>query len=123
MGKRVLMVTEALARGGAERQMLALARGLLDRGFHVDVMELFGVVDGQASFEEEFRALGIEPRRALDMLPQAGDHDLVRDVCRTLAPYEAILPTQWDRIVAGLCARIGGRAPEVVHCWSDLANV
>jgi hypothetical protein len=59
--KRMLMVTESLARGGAERQMLALTQGLLDRGYAVEILELIGVVPGQANFIDEFRALGVEP--------------------------------------------------------------
>ena len=65
---RILMVTEALARGGAERQMLALTHGMLNRSYAVEVLELIGVVPGQAHFIDEFRDLGIEPQLASDVL-------------------------------------------------------
>ena len=46
------MVVESLARGGAERQMFALADGLHKRGYRLHVFELTGVVEGQAGFRE-----------------------------------------------------------------------
>ncbi len=58
------MVVESLARGGAERQMLALAAGLLERGYKVHVFELIGLVAGQAGFAEEFAGIGVKLWRA-----------------------------------------------------------
>lgn len=123
MTKRVLMVTEGLARGGAERQMLALVSGLLDRGFQVQILEIFGVVAGQASFDEEFRALRILPASSLDIDRDPGDRRLARAISASLEPYAAILPAEREIMIAGLCAAVRKFDPDVVHCWSDLASV
>lgn len=56
------MVTEALARGGAERQMIALAHGLRQRGYDVQVFELIGTVPGQPSFASEFSKMNMRLR-------------------------------------------------------------
>ena len=123
MAKRILMVTEALARGGAERQMLALVSGLLDRGFQVQILEIIGVVPGQASFEEEFRALGVPPIRSLDIDRDPYDEGVACEISASLEPHAAILPASRESMVAGFCAAIRRFAPEVIHCWSDLANI
>ena len=69
--KRVLMVVESLARGGAERQMFALADGLLRRGYKLHVFELIGLVADQAGFVEEFARIGVRSRRAGDFFGPA----------------------------------------------------
>ena len=40
------MVTSALARGGSERQMFATVRGLVERGYTVEIFELASVAPG-----------------------------------------------------------------------------
>ena len=57
--KRVLMVISVLARGGCERQLYATTRGLLDRGYEIEIFTLAYVPPQEASLESEFRALGI----------------------------------------------------------------
>jgi hypothetical protein len=39
--------------------MLALSGGLRERGYSIEILELTGVVPGQASFADEFREQGI----------------------------------------------------------------
>lgn len=121
--KRVLMVIESVARGGAERQMLALTQGLLDRGYAVEVLELTGVVPGQASFIDEFRALGLEPRRASDVLYSEQDQRDGYAVSGELRPYADFLPARLGAICSALAAIMTRFRPRVVYCWSDLASV
>src|SRR3954470_6282155 len=61
--KSVLMVTGALARGGAERQMLHLAHGLLLAGYDVQLYELQDLAPGQPGFHAEMGALGVTSYR------------------------------------------------------------
>jgi glycosyltransferase involved in cell wall biosynthesis len=121
--KRVLMVIESVARGGAERQMLALTQGLLDRGYAVEVLELTGVVPGQASFIDEFRALRLEPKRASDVSCSEQDQRDGYAVSGELQPYADILPARLGAICSALVAVITRFRPRVVYCWSDLASV
>jgi len=121
--KRMLMVTESLARGGAERQMLALTQGLLDRGYAVEILELIGVVPGQANFIDEFRALGIEPQRASAVMRSEQDELDGLAISHELQPYTDILPERLDTICAGLAAAITRFQPSAVYGWSDLANL
>jgi len=120
---RILMVTESLARGGAERQMLALSEGLCGRGYVVEVLELIGTVPGQASFADEFRERGIERRRAYEVQPTEEDRRIGRAVCMELLAYRDILPERLGTICVSLAAVITGFRPHVVYCWSDLANL
>jgi glycosyltransferase involved in cell wall biosynthesis len=121
--KRVLMVTEALARGGAERQTLALTEGLLKRGYRVEIVELFGVVPGQYHFIDEFRALGITPRRAVDVPCALDDRGDALAIADRLQPYAAILPEGVKAICAGLTAVMARFRPDLVYCLSDLASL
>src|SRR5262249_58173704 len=57
--KRVLMIAPVLARGGAERQILATADGLLRRGYEVEIF-YFNSVAGEPDFIDEFSQLGIK---------------------------------------------------------------
>jgi glycosyltransferase involved in cell wall biosynthesis len=120
--KRVLMVTEALARGGAERQMLALTQGLLSRDYRVEVLELIGVVPGQASFIDEFRVLGLEPKHVAYMRRSAEDERAGAAVAAELQPYAEILPDNASSICSALAAIMSRFQPGIVYCWSDLAN-
>ena len=51
--KRVLVVTPGLARGGEERQILATADGLLQRGYEVEVFYVTHLA-GEPNFIDEF---------------------------------------------------------------------
>lgn len=56
---RVLMVAPGLARGGAERQIVATAEGLLQRRYEVEIF-YFADVDSEPDFISELSQLGIE---------------------------------------------------------------
>jgi glycosyltransferase involved in cell wall biosynthesis len=118
---RILMVTEALARGGAERQMIALIDGLLLEGYEVEVLELQGVVADQPSFQDELALLGVKSRRAAEIaLPIDGGLGSDAD---GLEPFASVLPPDIATICTALAAAIEEFRPRVVHCWSDLANL
>jgi glycosyltransferase involved in cell wall biosynthesis len=116
---RVLMVTEALARGGAERQMFALTQGLIERGFEVRIFELIGTVPGQARFADEFTDIGVRIYKAHPVGTTPADDSLVEH----LAPYAAILPGHGAEVFRSLRTAIVNFAPDVVEGWSECANV
>lgn len=120
--KRVLMVTGALARGGAERQMFALTYGLLQQGFHVQVLELIGVAGDQASFAEEFTNIGVRLRHADEFSAAAGD---VIDsfVLAGLQPFVSLLPANCASLCRALMLAIEDFRPSSVYCWSDFSNL
>jgi glycosyltransferase involved in cell wall biosynthesis len=118
--KSVLMVTGALARGGAERQMIASANGLLREGYEVEVLELQGTVPGQSTFKDEMAALGVPLHHASEFPPVRPDaaYDTLR-----LDAFASILPGSAAAIAGQLAQAIRTLRPSVVHCWSDLSNV
>jgi hypothetical protein len=120
--KNILMVTEALARGGAERQMLALTHGLLQRGYDVQVFELSGTAPGQPSFASEFGKMGIRLRS-----PSEFSCSDKRDVANTqlcdLQPFAPLLPANGASVCRALLRVIQEFGPSIVNCWSDLSNL
>lgn len=120
--RRILMVTEALARGGAERQMLALTRGLRDRGLAVGVVELLGTVPGQANFNDEFAAHGIVPR-CVTQFPCSEPAEHAGSAIGKLREFARILPRRWEEIAARLAIVMQQFEPTAIYCWSDAANL
>ena len=120
--KRVLMVTPGLVRGGAERQILATADGLLQRGYEV---EIFYFVDlaGEPDFIDEFSQLGIKCHHPSEFGDSIFAGDGVKDI-HDLRQF-AQLVDHLDIVPLGraLARAIREFRPEIVHCWSDLANV
>jgi len=116
------MVTGAIARGGSERQMIALTNGLLGLGYAVEVCELIGVVAGQSSFADECDRIGVTVRRPGECVA-AGDHLCDSAAGADLQPYSLLLPTNIANICRALMLAIRQFRPSVVHCWSDLSNL
>jgi glycosyltransferase involved in cell wall biosynthesis len=117
--KHVLMVTSSLARGGCERQILATANGLVREGYRIEVFCLAPPVP-EPNFMEEFSQLGITCRHVADSIPHVNGGQNVQSLTKF-----AQLVDHLDILAA---ARALGRAieefrPEIVHCWSDFANV
>jgi len=130
--KRVLMVIESLARGGAERQLIALIRGLLREGYQVEILELVGVVPGQANYVQEIGALGVRIRGGAELAPSSQEHrkrGVGSRACVTsarssgLASFPSLLTIQSVRLCKGVAQAIDEFRPDVVNCWSDYANV
>jgi len=120
--KRVLMVAPGLARGGAERQILATAYGLLQRGYEVEIF-YFADLAGQPDFIDEFSKLGIKCRHPFEFEGSVLSGDSIEDI-HDLRQF-AQLVDHLDIIPLGgaLARAIREFRPEIVHCWSDLANV
>lgn len=114
----VLMVIESVARGGSERQLVAMAEGLQRRGFRVVVLTLSGSTADTPSYEPYLRQLGIEVRHAL-AAPAASQHSLTGTV-GNLRPADAARLPRWLRSrVAAVTHTVHELRPEVVHAWSD----
>ncbi len=118
--KRVLMVVESFARGGAERQILILSKGLLQRGYDVRVFQLTGVVPGQANFELELRQPGISLWDSNLFDDAQSDAEKFQ---ASLAPFAPLLPANYLVTCRALANAIANYAPDIVNGWSDIANV
>src|SRR5262249_52286076 len=119
--KRVLMVTSGLTRGGTERQIWATADGLLQRGYEIEVLYVTDPA-GEPDFNEEFSQLGIKcysPAEFGDAFAGGeraeGIHDL-RQFAQ-IVDHLDVVP-----LGRALARAIREFRPEIVHCWSDLAN-
>jgi len=122
-GPRVLMVISVLAQGGCERQLYATTRGLLERGYEVEIFTLANVPAGDESLELEFRKLAIKITSALEfgdisqLTPPEGDP-------YGLESFAPILPQlSVVRIGSALGQAITRFQPAVVHCWSEPSSV
>jgi glycosyltransferase involved in cell wall biosynthesis len=120
--KRILMVAPGLTRGGSERQILATADGLLQRGYQV---EIFYFVDlaREPDFIDEFSQLGIKCHHRSEFEDAVVSEDHVEDIhglgrFAQLVDHLEIVP-----LGRALARAIREFCPEIVHCWSDLANV
>jgi glycosyltransferase involved in cell wall biosynthesis len=116
------MVTSVVTRGGSERQILATAEGLIRRGYLVKIFCLASP-DSEPNFIEEFSRLGIKCSHAFeaaDSIVQVGDDQDVQSVGNF-----ALLVDHLDVLAIGraLAQAIKEFRPEIVHCWSDFANV
>jgi hypothetical protein len=120
--KRVLMVVEAFARAGAERQILALSQGLLQHGYEVHVFELIGVAAGQSSFTGELAQLriGLTNARAI---AAAAEDVAIGPALAALGPFRTVLPTNLVTLCRALALTIHKFQPAIVNSWSDVANV
>jgi glycosyltransferase involved in cell wall biosynthesis len=121
--KRVLMVISVLARGGCERQLLATARGLLERGYTIEIFKLDVGPSGDTSFEAEFAALPIVISCARDFgdtcSPPPGGHDP-----HGLAQFTPMLQhLDVVQLSVALEQAIRRFRPSIVHCWSELSSV
>jgi glycosyltransferase involved in cell wall biosynthesis len=118
----ILMVTSVVTRGGCERQILATAEGLIRRGYQVEIFCLASP-DAEANFIEEFSRLGIKCCDAFetaDSIVQVDDDQDVQSVGNF-----AQLVDHLDVLAIGraLAQGIKEFRPEIIHCWSDFANV
>ena len=120
--KNILMVTEALARGGAERQMIALTCGLVQRGYDVQVFELIGTVSGQSSFASEFAKMGVKLRSPSEF-SNVEKYDFASTEFGDLRPFAPLLPANSASLCRALLRAMREFRPSVVNCWSDLSNL
>jgi glycosyltransferase involved in cell wall biosynthesis len=120
--ENVLMVTEALASGGAERQMFALTYGLLQRGYNVQVFELIGTAPGQLGFASEFANIGVQLRSPSEFPSDKKRDSISRDL-KDLEPFVPLLPENGAGLCRALQRVIQEFKPSIVNCWSDLSNL
>ena len=116
---RILMVAGSLGRGGSERQMMAVARGLLMRGHEV---HLIVMRSEQPNFEEGFRSIGLVAQDASSFdtdvktgFEPFGEADQNADLS-TLIPAFSLEVLQ-------VMAAIRTYRPQIVHAWLDHAGL
>jgi glycosyltransferase involved in cell wall biosynthesis len=118
----VLMVTEALASGGAERQMVALTHGLIQRGLNVQVFEIIGTVPGQPNVASEFAKIGVRLRSPSEF-PGGTECGFALSEFKDLEPFTPLLPENGMDICCALQRVIQEFEPDIVNGWSDLSNL
>jgi glycosyltransferase involved in cell wall biosynthesis len=120
---RVLMVISVLARGGCERLLLAAVRGLLQRGYTIEIFTLALVPAHDSSLMPEFAKLGIRSSCAADFGDVLGECEDGRQP-DVLEQFRPILP-HLDVVQLGAALRhvIRRFDPGVVHCWSEPSSV
>lgn len=121
--KRVLMVISVLDRGGCERQLLATARGLLKRGYSIEIFKLDVGSSGDESFGAEFATLPIGTTCARDFgdpcLPP-GDGCDPHGLARLTPILRHLNVIQLGRALERTMRRF---QPSIVHCWSEPSSV
>jgi glycosyltransferase involved in cell wall biosynthesis len=118
----VLMVAGDLGCGGSERQMFAVACGLLERGYKVNLVVLKRTAPEQPNFEQHFKSIGLVPQEISDFTTdlrggfrRIAEADQADDL-QTLHPAISIEIIQ-------LMAAIRVHRPEIVHAWLDHAGL
>ena len=119
---RILMITSTYNRGGSERQMIATASGLVQRGYDVRIMALGSLEPGTPSVEADIRALGITPHHSSDfVVPRMAGFRTPFD--RIVASDADGLPRMFNNRVGPVLAAISELRPCVVHGWLDLPAI
>lgn len=117
------MVLSPLARGGSERQLLATAHGLVRLGYRVEIVELTRTATEQFGFRDELARFGLTPRSATELTPSFRGSETSTDA-HGLLPFEPLIPSlSVTDLGAALHGVMDEVKPEIVHCWSDVANV
>ena len=118
------MVISSLARGGSERQLLATTHGLIRRGYHVEIVELARSPTDDVSFRDEWLQLGLHTRCANEQLTLPFPQEDSRTDAYGLSPFGPLIPhLSITDLGAALHQAMDEVKPEIVHCWSDVANV
>jgi glycosyltransferase involved in cell wall biosynthesis len=119
-GRRILMATQDLGRGGSERQMVAVIEGLVNRGYDVRVISLNRLDDGKPSYEAEIELLGVPVEYAEDEL---GMPEPVELTSEGKAVLRHGLPVWLGDRMAPIQRAIIRHRPEVVHSWLDATGL
>jgi glycosyltransferase involved in cell wall biosynthesis len=119
---RILMITSSYNRGGSERQMIATASGLVQRGYDVRIMALGSLEPGTPSVEADIRELGITPHLSSDFV--------VPRTAGFRTPFERIVASDVDGLprvfinkAGPVLAAISELRPCVVHGWLDVPAI
>jgi glycosyltransferase involved in cell wall biosynthesis len=114
----VLMVSENLVRGGSERQMLAAAKGLLDRGFAVKLLALERLENGVPSYESDFVTLGVVVEYSSANRPPK--YPLMQTKLKGIpAAGAAQLPGWLSWRMVEVAEAVARHRPVVIHAWLD----
>ncbi|MBW4621968.1 MAG: glycosyltransferase family 4 protein [Cyanosarcina radialis HA8281-LM2] len=98
--KRITLVTPSLSSGGAERALVLLARGFLEKGYQVDVITLTGVEHDFYQLPDGVRRLALDISSPSSNLAQA----LWNNFHRGLILRRAIHALQPDVVISFLSA-------------------
>jgi glycosyltransferase involved in cell wall biosynthesis len=116
------MITSTYNRGGSERQMIATASGLVQRGYDVRIMALGSLEPGTPSVEADIRALGITPHLSSDFVaPRTAGFRTPFD--RIVVSDADWLPRMFNNRVGPVLAAINELRPCVVHGWLDVPAI
>jgi glycosyltransferase involved in cell wall biosynthesis len=115
---RILMIVPSLARGGAERMMIANAAELAKRGYQVRILALEKAAQ-QPDYLEEVKRLGLDYRcwQGTEMPFWAW---LRRFSLQVLRPYAPNLESWHYDWAAEIAVQIQDYRPAVVHAWLNL---
>lgn len=119
---RIAHVVGGLAPGGAERQLVAAATGLSERGAAVcEVIVTDDPGSPRGAYRTRLAAAGIVPTRAGDRFdPRFAARLREEPALRAAA---ASIPAQLRPRCADLFGELVARRPHVVHCWLDHTNI
>jgi glycosyltransferase involved in cell wall biosynthesis len=118
---KVMLYIGQLNSGGAERQLVNLALGLVRRGHSVRVLTTYPLADEDAHYCEDLRSGGVEHFAA-----GSQDKPGVREALRELAVSPEIvgaLPESIRNPVLDLVGELLDYKPDVLHCWLDYPNI
>ncbi len=116
---RILMIIANFTRGGAERQMVVSAAGLMQQGCDVRILGLQPLDRGAPSMADELAELGISPQLCSDFpVPRGGGW--MRQPSETIlaADLSAVPPWIAEKITS-IALAIRFHRPAVVHTWLD----
>lgn len=115
--RRVLMYAPSFNRGGSERQMIAAAAGLLQRGYEVQLLAQGRLPPGEPTMEDEITGLGLVPLYCSDF-PRV--HQAWRAPTQGSISADLMQAPNWIRDRFGAVASaIASFRPTVVHAWLD----
>ena len=120
--RRILMISSTYNLGGSERQMLATAASLMERGYDVLMMALYPLESGTPSIEHEIARLGIAAHLCPDFLSaEAAGFRAPPD--ETLTTEISRLPRWFANKIIPVRAAIRHYRPAVVHAWGDIPTI
>lgn len=119
---RVAQIVGGLAPGGAERQLVAVAAGLAERGVAgCDVLVTDDPGSPRGAYRARLAAAGITPLRAGDRFDQRFADRLRAE--SSLRAAGASIPALLRPRCADLFGEMVARRPHVAHCWLDHTNI
>lgn len=120
---RVLMIVPSFMLGGAERQMVAAAIGLVRRGYDVRVLAVNPIDDDLPNVEDELSRLNIATTVASDFPIPRGAGWALPDAGASSAFALSELPPWLAEKIGSVSLAIQHHRPAVIHAWLDVAAV